>query len=110
MIAISDHSTDKSDKIAIKYNCKFKRLKKNHGSGYTRNVGSKLAKGKILLFVDSDVIIKKNALNIINNHFKKKENHLAQEYIIIKLTMKKFQLNISKVINAIIYFLKIKNL
>ena len=78
VIAVSDHSTDKSDKIAIKYNCKFKRLKKNHGSGYTRNVGSKLAKGKILLFVDSDVIIKKNSLNIINNHFKKKENHLAQ--------------------------------
>ncbi len=89
VIAISDHSTDKSDEIAKKYNCKFKRLKKNYGSGYARNVGSKLAKGKILLFVDSDVVIKKNALNLINNHFKKKGNYLAQGIYDHKINYKK---------------------
>ncbi len=75
VIAVSDNSLDKSDQIIKKFSCKFKRLKKNHGSGFARNIGAKLAKGNILVFIDSDVIIKKDSLNIIQKSFKKKDNY-----------------------------------
>ncbi len=75
VIAVSDNSKDKSDEIAKKFPCKIVKLKKNYGSGYSRNIGSKLAKGNILVFLDSDVIIKKDSLTIIQNYFKKKKNH-----------------------------------
>ena len=53
-------------------------MKRNFGSGFTRNQGAKVAKSKILVFIDSDVVIKKNALKIINKFFKNKKNYIAQ--------------------------------
>ena len=70
VIAVSDNSLDRSDEIAKKFPCKIVKLKKNYGSGYSRNIGSRLAKGNILVFLYSDVIIKKNSLTIIQNYFK----------------------------------------
>ena len=74
VIAVSDNSLDRSDQIIEEFSCRFKRLKKNHGSGFARNAGAKLAKGKILVFLDSDVIIKRDSLKIIKSYFEKKHN------------------------------------
>ena len=74
VIAVSDGSNDHSIEIANKYSCKIIKLKKNSGPAYARNKGASLAKGKILVFVDSDIEIKDDALNIINKYFNLKNN------------------------------------
>ena len=78
VIAVSDGSKDKSLKIAKKFPCKIISSKKNYGSGHARNRGAKFAKGKIIVFLDSDVIIKKKHLQTIFNFFTKKNYKLAQ--------------------------------
>ena len=78
VIAVSDGSSIESIEIAKRYPCKLIKLKKNSGSGHSRNVGAKKAKGKILVFIDSDVEVKSNAFQIINDKFKKKSNYALQ--------------------------------
>lgn len=75
VILVSDNSSDDSIKLANKYPFKIKKLKKNYGAAYARNQGAKLCKGEILLFIDSDVEINVNAMNIINQHYNTKNNY-----------------------------------
>jgi len=74
VIAISDGSSKESIRIVQKYNCKIIKSKKNYGAAISRNKGANISKGKILLFLDSDVQIKKNAFSIINKFFNTKNN------------------------------------
>jgi len=90
VIVVSDDSKDESVNIAKKYSCKIIKLKKNSGSAVARNIGAKKAKGDILVFLDSDVIIKKNALTIINQKFKDKKINLLQGIYSHKPNYKKF--------------------
>ena len=69
VIVISDNSSDNSVRIAEKYKCKILELPENKGPSFARNEGVKEATGDILLFLDSDVVIKKDALNHINENF-----------------------------------------
>lgn len=82
VIAISDSSSKESVRIAEKYPCKIIKLKKNYGAAFSRNKGVSYSKGKILVFLDSDVEIKKNAFSIINKFFnsKDKENVIQGVY------------------------------
>tara|TARA_B110000444_G_scaffold67294_1_gene63220 strand:+ start:1396 stop:2388 length:993 start_codon:yes stop_codon:yes gene_type:complete len=73
VIAVSDDSKDSSLTIINKFNCKIIKLKKTRGAGYARNVGSKIAKGEYLLFIDSDVIIEKNTLSLLNKETSNKK-------------------------------------
>ncbi len=58
IICLNDGSTDNSLSILQKYASKDKRIKiidkENEGLGYTRKVGLDIAKGKYVLFCDSD--------------------------------------------------------
>ncbi len=45
-------------------------LKKNQGPAHARNVGAKYAKGEVLLFFDSDVVVYKNTLYEVVRSFK----------------------------------------
>ncbi len=74
VILVSDNSSLESINIAEKYKIKLIKSKTNRGAAHARNLGASKAKGKILLFLDSDVLIKKNALSIINNYFNNKNN------------------------------------
>ena len=69
VIVVSDKSTDNSVEIAKQYQCKIIELSENRGPGFARNSGAKVANGEILLFIDSDVIIDKEALNSLKNKF-----------------------------------------
>lgn len=67
IILINDGSTDNSEKIIKSY--KDKRIKyfknENQGIGKTRNFGIEKAKGKYLMFVDSDDYIDKNMAKLM---------------------------------------------
>jgi len=69
VIVVSDNSSDNSVKIAKQYQCKIIELPHNKGPAFARNKGTQVAEGDILLFVDSDVIIKKDALNYLSDKF-----------------------------------------
>ncbi len=73
VIVVSDNSSDNSIEIAKQFKCKIIELPKNMGPAFARNKGVEVAQNEILLFVDSDVIIKKDALNCLNNKFSDNE-------------------------------------
>lgn len=71
LIIINDNSTDNTKKICIKFlnkknNIRLINLKKNCGVSVARNMGIKEAKGKYLIFLDSDDLLSKNTINKIN--------------------------------------------
>ena len=69
VIVVSDNSPDNSVKLAKQYQCKVIELSENKGSGFARNIGAQAAEGDVLLFLDSDVVIKNDALNYLSNEF-----------------------------------------
>jgi glycosyltransferase involved in cell wall biosynthesis len=70
-IVVDDCSKDNSVSIAKKFPCKVLRLKKNRGPAKARNFGAANAKGDILFFVDSDVLLLPKALKEIIKSFNK---------------------------------------
>ncbi len=69
LILVNDGSTDSSNKICKEYEAKDKRIKliskNNSGVSDTRNIGLKSAKGKYVLFLDSDDFVEKNYLSSV---------------------------------------------
>ena len=78
VIIVSDKSTDNSIEIAKNYNCKIIELEKNKGPSFARNTGANSALGDILLFLDSDCVIKNDALIKIDQTFKDKKADVIQ--------------------------------
>ncbi|MDD2678553.1 MAG: glycosyltransferase [Candidatus Nanoarchaeia archaeon] len=69
-IIVSDgKSSDKTLEIAKKYADKVVS-KKNKSISHGRNLGARIAKGKILVFLDADTLIKKSFSKTILNDFK----------------------------------------
>ena len=60
--------------IKIIKNIKIINLKKNRGVGYAREVGARISKFKKLVYIDSDIIIKRNTLNVLYEEFNKSKN------------------------------------
>jgi glycosyltransferase involved in cell wall biosynthesis len=69
VIVIDDASTDESSKIARKLRTIVLELPYQSGPAKARNYGAKKAQGDILLFVDSDVLIKKDTIARIVDNF-----------------------------------------
>ena len=78
VIIVSDNSKDNSVEIAKEYKTKIIELIENKGPDLARNKGSEVAEGDILLFLDSDVVINKNSLNLIVNEFTMKQADAIQ--------------------------------
>lgn len=80
-VIISDaYSSDNTIKAAKKFGCKIVQgLKK--GPGFGRNLGAEKAKGKYLLFFDSDVTIDKDFIRENLGEFKKRSLGAAGCYI-----------------------------
>ncbi|MBT3408613.1 glycosyltransferase family 2 protein [Candidatus Woesearchaeota archaeon] len=72
IIIVDDFSTKKIKDYIKNNKVKIFRNKRNMGPSYSRNIGAQKAKGEILLFLDSDIYIKKNTLFKIIEIFKKK--------------------------------------
>ena len=78
VIIVSDNSSDNSVEIAKQYQCKVIELPQNKGPAFARNSGAQEAKGDILLFIDSDVIINKEALNSLADKFSDSDVNVIQ--------------------------------
>lgn len=63
VIVVDDNSKDNSVEVAKKFPCRVIELKKNEGVANARNQGVEAAKGDILVFFDSDIIIEKDTLS-----------------------------------------------
>lgn len=65
-IVIADSCTDKTVQVAKRYGCEVKKTKAKN-VGKNRNIGAKLAKADILVFLDADVRVSDNYLEKIIN-------------------------------------------
>ena len=62
IIIVDDGSSDESMKIAAEYSCKILTHEKGKGAAAARNTGVREAKGDILVFIDSDIVIQEDSL------------------------------------------------
>lgn len=69
VIVVDDCSTDHSPAIATRYETRYVRTSHPMGPAGARNLGASCARGEILLFVDSDVVVPPQALSMIVNDF-----------------------------------------
>ena len=81
IITVDGGSTDRTVSKIREFTKKNKNIKlyveKGSSKGGARNLGAEKAKGEILIFVDSDVIIPKDAIPLILNSFKKERDTVA---------------------------------
>lgn len=67
----NDYSTDfLENQRFFKDKVKLFKLKKNKGVGYCRDYGAKKSKYQYLVYIDADLIIKKNSINYLINSYK----------------------------------------
>ncbi len=69
VIVVDDCSDDDSIEIIKRYPCKLVALKERSGASKARNRGAQNSKGKILFFIDSDCVIKEDALSIASRTY-----------------------------------------
>ena len=69
VLVVDDRSTDDTIIQAERFFARHKKfsgkiiaLKRNNGPAHARNVGARYAKGRVLFFLDSDVILYPNSL------------------------------------------------
>jgi len=73
VICVDDHSSDRSRMILEEYAARDPRisllsLPENHGVGYVRNLGMKIAQGDYIYFLDSDDWIDQDYLSEMYSH------------------------------------------
>lgn len=62
VIVVNDGSTDGSLKIIQSFPCRLVNLEKNSGVAKARNMGASAAKGDLLIYFDSDIVIEKDTI------------------------------------------------
>lgn len=77
LIVVDDQSTENISEIAGRYGARFFRTPQRGGPALARNIGAKHARGEILLFVDADVVVPRDTLNIVRQCFGEAPNLVA---------------------------------
>jgi glycosyltransferase involved in cell wall biosynthesis len=67
VVVVDDASTDDSRDIITKFPCKLMELKEHSGVSKARNIGAENSSGGILLFIDSDCLLEKDALALVES-------------------------------------------
>ena len=62
VIVVDDHSSDASSQIACRYQCTVVPVPDGHGANNARNFGASQARGEILIFIDSDIVIERETI------------------------------------------------
>jgi glycosyltransferase involved in cell wall biosynthesis len=76
-IVVDDSSIDNSVEIARDYGAIVLRLDHQSGPAFARNFGSREAKGEILLFIDSDIVLRKDTVARVANDFNENPDVVA---------------------------------
>ncbi len=76
-IVVDDASTDDSAAIAERVGFGAISCRRQRGPAHARNVGARAARGEILLFIDSDVLVPPNALARILARFAEEPERVA---------------------------------
>lgn len=102
IIVINDGSTDNSEQIIKKFKYKYKNVialyEDNKGVSYARNKGIELAKGKYLMFVDSDDYVSTTIIEEMYNVMIEKNVNLVQcDFVKGKDLKYKFKKNMGKI-------------
>jgi len=108
VILVNDGSDDKTTEIGKSLPIKILDLPKNRGAAAARNKGAKLAKSKILLFLDADVLVKKDSLKIVSDHFHQNPGTAVLQGIYDRKIASKNLFSIYKHYHHIYKFSKIK--
>lgn len=69
LIVVDDGSRDGTADIANRFPCRLVQTEKNEGPSHGRNTGVLHAQHEIFVFIDSDVLIKKDTLSRIHKFF-----------------------------------------
>jgi len=69
VIVVDDASTDQSLSIAKKFPVRVIERDLNGGPAAARNTGVRVAKGKVYVFIDADVLIGSDTFNLISKQF-----------------------------------------
>jgi glycosyltransferase involved in cell wall biosynthesis len=69
VVIVDDCSRDDTVKTARKYPVNMIELQKNGGPARARNIGVEAAKGEIIFFLDSDVIVLDGTIKEVQDHF-----------------------------------------
>jgi len=59
---VDDHSSDGTVAVAREFPCQVLQLAQNGGPARARNYGARAARGNVLIFVDSDVVVRRDTL------------------------------------------------
>ena len=101
IIVVDDGSIDNSINIIKKFK-KVKLIQQEHkGPAEARNLGVKKARNKIVLFLDGDVILKTEDLNIILKKFRENKSLLAIQGVYTKFGYHK---NLSSLYKDLYYY------
>jgi len=102
VIVIDDGSIDGTENMLKKQNLtlNLRYIKQNNlGRVYARNLGASMAQGKILIFIDSDIVLENHFLN----------EHILRHHYLENIVLLGFKQNISATDEFIQKFLKNKN-
>jgi glycosyltransferase involved in cell wall biosynthesis len=69
VIVVDDRSTDGSVRIAESFRCRVLRLTENCGPAKARNLGAEVSRGRILFFLDADILIREDSLDLLLRAF-----------------------------------------
>lgn len=69
VIVVDDCSTDDSADISREKGAKVLATSRQSGPASARNLAAETAEGEILMFVDADVVVKQNTLEMVAAHF-----------------------------------------
>ena len=70
IIVVDDASSDATSEIAVAHGAHLLRNTERMGPAATRNRAASTARGKTLVFVDADVFVRHDALEIIDSHLR----------------------------------------
>jgi len=69
VIVVDDHSSDNSVEVINGFPCRLIQLPKRSGTSKARNTGAKNSTGEIIFFTDSDCLLQRDTLSIVNSFF-----------------------------------------
>ena len=69
VIVVDDHSSDASVEVINRFPCRLIQLQKRSGTSKARNTGAKSSTGEIIFFTDSDCLLQRDTLSIVNTLF-----------------------------------------